>query len=712
MATRLRRITFTGPLSVALLAILVMSPALGQTNTKPIADITATPSSGDVGSFIFFDATASRDADGTIATYVWDFGDGSPVVTVNALEAEQIYHSFGTSGTYTVSLIVTDDQGLESDPAGASSSLSVSIGVPPTPTTTTPPTVSGSSLFASTCAACHTKANLSGRGLSSAQLVTIMSSGAMKSQASSLNATQIKAVADYISPGGATPPTPATTTTTTPAGTNPPTASGSSLFASSCAACHTKANLSGRGLSSAQLVTIMSSGAMKSQASSLNATQIKAVARYLTPASSGGTNPTTTTTTPGAAASGSSVYTAKCAACHGSTGEGGVGPSLRTSTWSKSATLDAVANGVGSMPGFSSALSSAEVDAVSSYSVRLQSATTTAPTDSPQNVEGSDIYTSECAACHGASGEGGTGYGPSLRTSFMSLAQTTSAITNGIGGMPSFDTKLDESQIASVASFSVAFQTAEPLPEPEVEVPGDGSEAAVAYDANCAACHGAQGEGGIGPSLQTSTAGVDATIGAIAHGVGTMPGFSAGLTEEMIAALAEYSVGFQSGQPGEPAETGTTGSAGAVTAEGAQLFASNCAICHGATGEGASAAPINVPFANEQLVEIIQVGIADMPGFASALSDEQIVVLADYVHALAAEAAPTTTVAASGNEYIVAIQPSKYVEFDTDRTSVPLDANARVGLALASIALLGAIAYWQVQEAKDPNDVAPDGAGD
>ena len=63
MATRLRRITFTGPLSVALLAILVMSPALGQTNTKPIADITATPSSGDVGSFIFFDATASRDAD-------------------------------------------------------------------------------------------------------------------------------------------------------------------------------------------------------------------------------------------------------------------------------------------------------------------------------------------------------------------------------------------------------------------------------------------------------------------------------------------------------------------------------------------------------------------------------------------------------------------------------------------------------------------------
>lgn len=55
---------------------------------------------------IAFDATGSRDPDGTISQYRWDFGDGStevlPIVT----------HTFTRSGTFRVRLTVTDNVGV------------------------------------------------------------------------------------------------------------------------------------------------------------------------------------------------------------------------------------------------------------------------------------------------------------------------------------------------------------------------------------------------------------------------------------------------------------------------------------------------------------------------------------------------------------------------------------------------------------------------
>jgi myo-inositol-hexaphosphate 3-phosphohydrolase/PKD repeat protein len=51
------------------------------------------------------DGTGSSDAEGPIASYAWDLGDG-------ATSSEPIVdHSFGTAGTYTVSLVVTDGDG-------------------------------------------------------------------------------------------------------------------------------------------------------------------------------------------------------------------------------------------------------------------------------------------------------------------------------------------------------------------------------------------------------------------------------------------------------------------------------------------------------------------------------------------------------------------------------------------------------------------------
>ena len=74
-------------------------------NPPPIASFTYSPGSLIVNQPITFDASSSTDPDGTIVNYEWDFGDGSTAIGITAT------HSYSTSGTYDVSLMVTDDKG-------------------------------------------------------------------------------------------------------------------------------------------------------------------------------------------------------------------------------------------------------------------------------------------------------------------------------------------------------------------------------------------------------------------------------------------------------------------------------------------------------------------------------------------------------------------------------------------------------------------------
>lgn len=86
-------------------------------NLPPVADANG-PYSGAVGVALMFDATASTDADGTIVSYDWDFGDGNTGTGVTPS------HSYGLAGNYTVSLTVIDDAG-----ATDSSTTTASIGI-------------------------------------------------------------------------------------------------------------------------------------------------------------------------------------------------------------------------------------------------------------------------------------------------------------------------------------------------------------------------------------------------------------------------------------------------------------------------------------------------------------------------------------------------------------------------------------------------------
>ncbi|MFI5004716.1 MAG: PKD domain-containing protein [Solirubrobacterales bacterium] len=78
-----------------------------------VARIGATPSftapaSGQTGQAEGFDASGSYDVSKPIATYEWDYGDGSPIDTTSGASAKHIYLA---PGTYQVSLTVSDSSG-------------------------------------------------------------------------------------------------------------------------------------------------------------------------------------------------------------------------------------------------------------------------------------------------------------------------------------------------------------------------------------------------------------------------------------------------------------------------------------------------------------------------------------------------------------------------------------------------------------------------
>jgi len=74
----------------------------------PHADFTWSPLSPQAGEQVTFDGSLSTPDGGTIVSYEWNFGDGSPKVK----ELDPITtHTYSTYGTYTVTLNVTDSEG-------------------------------------------------------------------------------------------------------------------------------------------------------------------------------------------------------------------------------------------------------------------------------------------------------------------------------------------------------------------------------------------------------------------------------------------------------------------------------------------------------------------------------------------------------------------------------------------------------------------------
>jgi PKD repeat protein len=88
-------------------------------NVAPTAVISATPTSGTAPLTVQLSGASSTDPDGGIASWAWNFGDGT-TGTGSALS-----HVYGSAGTYTVQLQVTDTGGLTS-----LASTTITVGTP------------------------------------------------------------------------------------------------------------------------------------------------------------------------------------------------------------------------------------------------------------------------------------------------------------------------------------------------------------------------------------------------------------------------------------------------------------------------------------------------------------------------------------------------------------------------------------------------------
>lgn len=95
---------------------------------QPVIDV---PDRVAAGALVLFDASGSRDPDGAVTGYAWDFGDG---ITAEGVQAQ---HRFAAPGDYKVTLAATDDAGVGNSRAVVTRTVAVTP--PPDAALKTPP---------------------------------------------------------------------------------------------------------------------------------------------------------------------------------------------------------------------------------------------------------------------------------------------------------------------------------------------------------------------------------------------------------------------------------------------------------------------------------------------------------------------------------------------------------------------------------------------
>jgi len=99
------------------------APVVGEVNQLPVASTEGTePTSGTAPLTVRFNSSASSDADGTLTSTQWNFGNGAMSTEANPS------HTYNSAGNYTATLTVTDNAG-----GAASSTVLITVLAPPSP---------------------------------------------------------------------------------------------------------------------------------------------------------------------------------------------------------------------------------------------------------------------------------------------------------------------------------------------------------------------------------------------------------------------------------------------------------------------------------------------------------------------------------------------------------------------------------------------------
>ncbi|HEU68994.1 MAG TPA: PKD domain-containing protein [Candidatus Acetothermia bacterium] len=116
-----KRIAATGAGAILLLILAGCTSELGPIQ-RVTAAIIASPTEGKAPLSVHLDASRSTDPQGPISEYLWDLGDGSPVVS-----GQEVEHTFQRAGEYLVTLVVVGPSGT-----GRSTAFVRALNNPPT----------------------------------------------------------------------------------------------------------------------------------------------------------------------------------------------------------------------------------------------------------------------------------------------------------------------------------------------------------------------------------------------------------------------------------------------------------------------------------------------------------------------------------------------------------------------------------------------------
>ncbi len=252
-----------------------------------------------------------------------------------------------------------------------------------------------------------------------------------------------------------------------------------------------------------------------------------------------------------------------------------------------------------------------------------------APPREADPVNGAALFANWCAACHGPGGDG-TNLGPPINRAGV-LAKDDdflSIITSeGIPGtsMIDFKKRLTAQEIEDVIAFMRTWEPRQPAAPGE----GDPARGTTLYIGNCAPCHGSNGEGdALGPPLNLTDVLVkdDDFLRTITReGIpGTaMIDFGTRMNAQDIDDVIAF---MRTWQPKARPRLGE-----GDAENGAKVYASSCAACHGSDGEGTAIGPaLNraelLAKGDDFLRVITREGISgtSMVAFEDRLTDQEI----------------------------------------------------------------------------------------
>ncbi len=328
---------------------------------------------------------------------------------------------------------------------------------------------------------------------------------------------------------------------------------------------------------------------------------------------------------------GAALFANWCAACHGPGGDGtNLGPPInRAGVLAKDDDFLSIITSEGipgtSMIDFKKRLTAQEIEDVIAFMRTWEPRQPAAPGEGDP-ARGTTLYIGNCAPCHGSNGEGDA-LGPPLNLTDVLVKDDDFLRTitrEGIPGtaMIDFGTRMNAQDIDDVIAF---MRTWQPKARPRLGE-GDAENGAKVYASSCAACHGSEGEGtAIGPGLNRAellAKGDDFLSVTTREGISgtSMVAFEDRLNDQEIEDIIAFIRSWSQGPPVD----GDVGN-------GAKVYASSCAACHGSDGEGTAIGPaLNraelLAKGDDFLRVITREGISgtSMVAFEDRLTDQEI----------------------------------------------------------------------------------------